>query len=195
MAPRKLIFAAAPLALLAVTAATCSGNGEVALPTSKPPNAPPPSSAATLGNTTAAPDAKSAITKVYTGYWPASADAATAGPGRARELLAPYVTGRFLDVQVQRIGDYQAHNQEPWGQPVVHITKITLLPGHTASLHDCLDASRAGLADRRTHQLLSGTLGSVHTHMAADLKRGSDGRWRLTSLVQLEAPCTAGSSS
>ncbi|WP_347602059.1 hypothetical protein [Acrocarpospora sp. B8E8] len=132
---------------------------------------------------------------MYASYWPASAMAATSTPAKAREILAPFVSGRFLDVQVQRIGEYQARNQEPWGQPVVHVTDVTLGPGFTASLHDCMDASRAGLADDGTHQLIPETLGSSDTHMAADLKRGRDGRWRITSIVQLDAPCNPDSFS
>ncbi|WP_327586981.1 hypothetical protein OHA25_08210 [Nonomuraea sp. NBC_00507] len=161
------------------------------LPTSQPPTAPPLTTKVPSSKTS---DIKAAIAEVYTDFWPVSAEAAKAPAAQARKLLAPYVAGEFLDEQVQKIGTYQAENQEPYGQPTVHIMRVTLGPGNTASLHDCLDFSKAGLADRRTHQLIPGTLGSSRTHVAADFKRGSDGRWRLTSVMQLEEPCSPASS-
>lgn len=73
---------------------------------------------------------------------------------------------------------------------MIHLTAVEVT-GLTARLSDCQDVSGAGLADSRTHQLIPGTReGPKTTNLSATLQRGSDGRWRVSAVRPVEAPCT-----
>lgn len=159
----------------------CGGHDEkVAFPSSTPPSASASSSAA--------PTPKEAVVAAYSAFFPAVNNALQAPPERARELLQAYATGNYLDFEIRQVIDHQARHLEPWGKVVVHITKVDLT-GDTAKVHDCQDASNAGLADTRTHQLVPASRGTAHRNLIADMTLGGDGRWRLSNLKQYNATC------
>jgi len=79
------------------------------------------------------------------------------------------------------------------GHVIPHVTRV-VVRGSLARVYDCQDASHAALANSRTGQVIPGTRGSAHTYLIASLARGSDGRWRLTSLAHVAVPCKPVSS-
>jgi hypothetical protein len=81
----------------------------------------------------------------------------------------------------------QADKQELWGKPVVYVQDVKV-SGNKATVRDCQDGTKAGQADARTHQLIPGTKGEPRVPIEAILVRGTDGRWRLTSVYYLDSP-------
>ncbi|NJP97994.1 hypothetical protein HCN51_52700 [Nonomuraea sp. FMUSA5-5] len=128
--------------------------------------------------------------EAYSAYWPALAEAGRSSPDRARELLEPYVQDGYLDHLVDGVRSLIKQGREPYGQAAPRIKEVRV-GGKHAEVTDCLDMSRAAMADRRTHRLIPETADSqTSTTVNATLKQSSDGRWRLTALTMKGAACT-----
>ena len=168
-------------------AAGCGGHdSKVVLP---PASSASPSTVTTTPSPSPSPaTTKDAVVTAYKGTFLAVNQALQAPAERIRSILSGYVTGDFLDFQVRQLVDQQARHLEPWGNVVVHVTKVDVR-GDKATVRDCQDASHAGLADARTHQLIAGSRGSAHRNLRAELTRGGDGRWRVSDLRQFKATC------
>src|SRR4051794_33569424 len=123
------------VALVALILSACSSNDHATTPISEsqPGASTRPAPRATPTS------ARQAIEQAYTKSWVVSVKAAKATPEEARRLLEPYAAGGYLEAVLRGIRELQAQGREPWGKPVVHITKISILPGGTASVHDCQD--------------------------------------------------------
>lgn len=124
----------------------------------------------------------------YSALFTATDRALLAPPEQIRSILQPYATGDYLDLAVRGVVDEQARHLEPWGHAVIHITGIDI-KRTTATVHDCQDASSAGLADARTHQLDPTTRGGAHRSLIAHMSLGGDGRWRVVQLRQFSTGC------
>ncbi|MFI7033564.1 hypothetical protein OHB01_26090 [Microbispora hainanensis] len=130
-----------------------------------------------------------AIVEAYTAYWPASTRAVTLPREEARRLLSQYETDDQVEGELKGIARYQEMDREGWGEVVVHVKKVTV-KGDTATVLDCMDASRTGEADSRTHKLIPGTLSTPYFSVEATMRRGADGRWRILQKKALESKCT-----
>ncbi|MFC0860951.1 hypothetical protein ACFHYQ_01445 [Sphaerimonospora cavernae] len=104
-------------------------------------------------------------------------------------LLKPYVQGTYLDHLVGGIRQMTEQGQEPYGEVVPRVKEVRI-GEKRAEVTDCQDTSGAGMADRRTHQLIPGTTKQATANVTAALEQSSDGRWRLTGLSIGEAACT-----
>lgn len=133
---------------------------------------------------------QSAAIAAYRSFFPAVDRAMRSSPEQARAILRDFAMGGYLDFEIRQIVDHQARGLEPWGHAVAHVTRVDL-SSTTATVHDCQDASQAGLADRRTHRLVPQSRGSTHRQLVAYLTLGRDGRWRLTDLIQQHTTCRA----
>lgn len=131
---------------------------------------------------------ESAVVAAYNGFFSGVDRALQAPPDQVREVLADFTAGSYLDFEIRQVVDHQAQGLEPWGRPIVHVTAVELGPA-TATVHDCQDASHAGLADARTHRLVPQSRGDAHRNLVAYLSLGKDHRWRLTDLIQHPAAC------
>ncbi|MFG1705400.1 hypothetical protein ACFLIM_19600 [Nonomuraea sp. M3C6] len=126
----------------------------------------------------------------YSAYWPVLAEAGRSSPDQARELLKPYVKGGYLDHLVDGVRDMVKQGREPYGQAIPRIKEVRV-GGNYAEVTDCLDMSKAAIADRRTHRLIPETADAkTTTTVTAILERSQDGRWRLTGLSMKGATCT-----
>jgi hypothetical protein len=130
----------------------------------------------------------SAVVEAYDGFFASVGQALHAPPERVRAILAERAAGSYLDFEIRQVIDHQARGLEPWGRPVVHVTSVDVRTV-TATVHDCQDASHAGLADARTHQLVAQSRGEAHRDLVAYLRLGGDRRWRLTDLLQHGTAC------
>ena len=121
-----------------------------------PPRARAPASAAVL--TDPQLSARDQVFAAYAGYWQVTGAAVNAGrPAAARELLAGYLTpGAIAGVLAALRPDWAEHAVST-GSPVTHVLSLKITAGH-ALVHDCVDLSRAGLADARTGQALPAQL-------------------------------------
>jgi hypothetical protein len=129
-----------------------------------------------------------AVVEAYSAFFVVVGQALQAPPEQARPILATRTAGDYLDFEMRQVIDHQARGLEQWGRPVVHITAVEL-GTVTATVHDCQDASHAGLADTQTHQLVQQSRGDAHRNLVAYLRLGGDQRWRLTDLLQHGTPC------
>jgi hypothetical protein len=175
------------LALLLCSGACGGHEKKVTLPSTRPPSGPAtnvPSNSPSLQTT------KNAVIAAYTAFFPAVNQALEAQPEQAREILKDYAVGDYLEFEIRQVMDHQARHLEPWGKTIVHITNVELEDA-TAKVHDCQDASNAGLADKDTHQLIPQSRGTAHRNLIASMKLGKDGRWRLTDLKQYRTMCHA----
>ena len=164
-----------------------TGCGHSAPPVALPSPTPSPGSYSASASPATPRDA---VIAAYTAFFPAVGQALQSPPERVRTILENNASGGYLDFEIRQLMDHQARHLEPWGRAVIHVTKVEL-HSDTAKVHDCQDASHAGLAEARTHRLISQSRGNAHRNLIADLTLGSDGRWRLTDLKQYSAPCHA----
>ncbi|WP_152990785.1 hypothetical protein [Sphaerimonospora mesophila] len=130
-----------------------------------------------------------AVLKAYVEYWKVLSAAGKSSPEEGRALLRPYVQGDYLDHLVDGIRQMTEQGREPYGEVVPRVKEVRV-GEKRAEVTDCQDTSMAGMADRRTHQLIPGTAKMATANITASLEQSSDGRWRLTGLSMKEAACT-----
>ena len=160
-------------------------------------NLPPKSSQLSVPSATSSPSPQSAQTAVvaaYTAYFPVLQAAEKVSGSHAEAMLAPYAAQPYLGHVLSQMASYRAQHEASHGYLVPHVTSVQVSGGR-ATVHDCQDASHAALADSRTGKVIPGTTGSARTYLIASLARGSDGRWRLTSLAHVDVSCSPGTSS
>ena len=187
--PRKSVQIA--VICMSLSLAACgSHTSKIALPSSTPPGAP--SGGTPLTSPSGSPKApEDGATVAYLAFLAAANRAVLAPPDQARPIIQPYATGDFLGFQLRQVAVHQRAHEEPWGRPVPHVTKVDMA-GTAATVHDCQDDSKAGLADRRTHKLIATSRGTANQHLVANLIRGGDGRWKVAGLRLDRTPCHVG---
>lgn len=130
-----------------------------------------------------------AVEAAYLAFLDTSERATRMRPEQLRQALQKYSVGSYVDFQIREILSARSKGQEPWGKIVRHIGRIEV-NGDDATVHDCQDASGAGLADSRTGELIAGTRGPKQRNIIVYLVRGRDGQWRVNSLKQFKEQCT-----
>ncbi|WP_433498873.1 hypothetical protein ACQP1K_00445 [Sphaerimonospora sp. CA-214678] len=179
----RLWGGAACLAVVLFVAACQAGDGSV-LPPRPASGTPTP---AVVQSPSVRPH--DAVLKTYVKYWKVLSAAGKSSPEEGRALLRPYVQGAYLDHLVDGIRQMTEQGQEPYGEVVPRVKEVRV-GEKRAEVTDCQDTSMAGMADRRTHQLIPGTTKKATANITASLEQSSDGRWRLTGLSMKEAACT-----
>ena len=185
IADRKLpwpLLAVAAVLAAAVAAAGCGRPHPVALP---PPAGP---ASAASAPATSPPTPRDQVISAYISYWQASGQAINAGrPNRARAILAPYVTADSLPSMIAVLQqDWQQH-AVAYGNPVLHIRSVVIRQG-TATVHDCIDLSHAGLRNARTGRVFPRSFGSPRANYYASLVRDG-GHWLVSNVVPVVASC------
>lgn len=191
------IVAACGVIIVAAGGAGCSSGSEpsdsVSVPSSPPLTAPSEGGGPATGVSPALP--RDVVIAAYHQYWDATRKAATVPEDQARALLQPVSTPKVIVDQIRGIRAVQGKHQEPWGKIVIRVYAVEV-SGSTARLGDCQDTSGAGLADSRTHQLIPGTRGGAKpVNFSVKFERGTDRRWRVSSVRSVEAPCTPPSAN
>lgn len=128
-----------------------------------------------------------AVTVAYRSLYPLGQRAEQTEAASRRTILARVATEPLLSRMLRGIAALRATDRVTWGTPVVHAFEVKV-EDKRATLHDCQDATRTGQADARTGRHL--THGKSRTHLVATLNRGEDGVWRVSTLEQLEKPCS-----
>jgi predicted small lipoprotein YifL len=170
----------------AAAAAGCGRQHPVALPPAAAPAAPAAASASVPA--ARPPTARDRVVTAYMGYWRASGQAVDAGrPGPARAILARYVTADSLPSMISVLrADWHQHAVS-YGSPVPHIRSVVIRAG-TATVHDCVDLSHAGLRDARTGRVFPHSFGSARANFSASLVRHG-GHWLVSNIVPVVASC------
>jgi hypothetical protein len=144
-----------------------------------------------VASATATLSAEDAARKAYIDSFPIVREAVTAAPEKIRPLLSQIVApGSYLDFLVRSDLELQDKGQVPWGSGIVPYPTKVEVSGSNATIHDCQDASTAGIADKTTGQLIPSTRGNAHTTAIAKLLLGSDQRWLLTEIRTYPQPCS-----
>lgn len=143
------------------------------------------------GTASAAPSAAVAaqVIAAYTRYFPALTAAEPQSGQRAEAALATYAAQPYLGHVLVQMAWYRAHGELAWGYLTPHVTSVQII-GSQAVVRDCQDASNAWLVSTVTGEAIPGSIGSARTYLIALLVRGTGGRWRLTFLAHLAAPCS-----
>ncbi len=172
----------AAVALAVAVLTGCSSQGTAKLPPKSTGPTPAVTSAATSSS------AKAAVTAAYTRYFPVLTAAEAANSSRAKAMLMPYAAQPYLNHVLSQMAAYRSRHEVSVGHLVPHVMQVTV-KGAQAQVRDCQDASHAALANSRTGRVIPHTRGSARTYLIATLARGSDGRWRLTSLAHVAVSC------
>jgi predicted small lipoprotein YifL len=164
-------------------AAGCGRQHPVALPP-----APADPASAVAAPTASPPSVRDQVMSAYMGYWQASGQAVDAGrAGRARAILAPYVTADSLPSMIAVLQEDWRQHAVAYGSPVPHIRSIVIRRG-TATVHDCIDLSHAGLRNARTGRVFPQSFGSSRANYYASLVHDG-GRWLVSNIVPVVASC------
>jgi predicted small lipoprotein YifL len=181
--PRPLLAVLAVLAAAAAATAGCGRQHPAALPPA--PGAP---TAAAAMPSARPPTIRDRVISAYVSYWRANGQAVDAGQaGRARAILAPHVTADSLPSMIALLQqDWQQH-AVAYGSPVLHIRSVVIRQG-TATVHDCIDLSHAGLRNSRTGRVFPRSFGSPRANFYASLVRDG-GHWLVSNIVPVVASC------
>jgi hypothetical protein len=178
------------LALPTVAAATAACL--VACTSETPPQVPSPTSlsvASTSPTTAARPSAPTEdqqVLRQYAAFWTVITSASQAAASRRPALLAPYATEPELSRLLRGLLATDAAGQRQYGAAIPR-ARVVSIRGATASVADCQNAAGAGLASRTTGERL--TRGVVRNPVNATLLRGSDGRWRVSTVEFTKGRC------
>jgi len=177
-----------PRPLLAVVAVLAAAAAAVACGRQHPVARPPPPAGPASAPAASPPTARDQVISAYISYWQASGQAIDAGrPSRARAILAPYVTADSLPSMIAVLQqDWQQH-AVAYGNPVLHIRSVVIRQG-TATVHDCIDLSHAGLRNARTGRVFPRSFGSPRANYYASLVRDG-GHWLVSNVVPVVASC------
>jgi hypothetical protein len=187
---RHLSILIGALAIYPLTAGCGGHRSTVTFPVTTPPQGPTSRANASRSVTPSPQTARDAAIAAYAAFYEAADKAILAPPEQARSIMRDYVTGEYLDWEIRQLMIHQTQHEEPWGKPVLHVTHVDLT-ATTAKIHDCQDASNAGLANAKTHQLIPRTRGTANRNLIADMTLGGDGQWRVSGLKQYPTACHA----
>jgi len=179
---RMALLAGALAAGLAAALAGCgSGQAHVALPRKPPP--------VRVAAHPSRPSATQLVVTAYDGYWRATNQALDSGSAAAaRKILAGVVPAGAIAGLVKGLQVLWGRDDVSYGSPVLHIMSVKITGKGTAAVHDCVDMSHTGLANRQTGQIV-GALGQSHDYLITTLVQ-QHGRWLVTGSVPVVQSCS-----
>ncbi len=108
-------------------------------------------------------------------------------PGRWRQVLARVATDPILSRALSGARLQREHGVVLYGEVILRLRVVSVLPGGAARVADCQDTSRTGQADAKTGKRR--TVGVPRTPVSASLVRGADGRWRVSDVKYIGGGC------
>jgi hypothetical protein len=128
------------------------------------------------------------VLAAYEGYWRATSLAVDSrSDARARRILSGYIPMSAVTPLVRGLGQLWQRNEIAYGNPVFHIMSVKMTGPRSAAVHDCLDLSHAGFANKETGQIVGG-LGPSHDYLITTLSL-ERGRWLVTGAIPVVRPC------
>lgn len=128
------------------------------------------------------------VVAAYEGYWRATSLAVDSRSAvRARKILSWYIPSSAVPTLVNGLSQLWQRDEITYGSPVFHIMSVKLTGPGSAAVHDCIDLSHAGFADKRTGQIVGG-LGQPHDYLITTLAY-EHGRWLVTGAIPVVRPC------
>lgn len=135
---------------------------------------------------TSPPADDDAATTAYTNVV-AQLDTADSLPeGTRKQELSRFMSDPQLSRVLNRVEELKAENLTSYGNSIPHVQSVHV-DGNKAILHDCLDASNAGLQNSRTHKKVN--RGLKEEGVKAYLSKGSDEQWRVVKIISLGEGC------
>ncbi|WP_285497832.1 hypothetical protein [Actinomadura sp. NBRC 104425] len=139
----------------------------------------------TPSDTAAAPESE-AVKSAYRGFVSALERADSLPDATRKQQLATYMIDPQLSRVLEVVKEHKADHLATYGSVIVHINSVSV-DGDDATLRDCQDATNAGLRDTRTDKKIN--RGVRERHVEATLKKGADGRWRVSKHIILGEGC------
>ena len=103
-----------------------------------------------------------------------------------KQQLSTYMVDPQLSRVLKVVKEHRKDHLATYGSVIVHINSVSV-DGGDATLRDCQDATNAGLRDTRTYKKIN--RGVRERHVEATLKKGADGRWRVSKHIILGEGC------
>jgi len=103
-----------------------------------------------------------------------------------KQQLSAYMADPQLSRVLKVVKEHKADHVATYGSVIVHINSVSV-DRDEATLRDCQDATNAGLRDTRTDKKIN--RGVRERHVEATLKKGADGRWRVSKHIILGEGC------
>ncbi len=153
------------------------------------PSGPPASSAASAAvarRLPARPAGSGEVIAAYRRFWVVVLSVEALPQREWRRALSEVAVDPVLTRVYDGLRTELASGSREYGAVVPRPAVVDLRDGR-ASILDCQDASRSGVADVKTG--LPTTAGDPRTSVAATLVRGGDGVWRLAEARYLPGPC------
>ncbi len=147
-------------------------------PSTSVPVASSPATGPPSGGRSKPPVAEQVLAQ-YTVFWTVITPASRAPADRRRAILAPYTTDPELSRLLRGLAAAEAVGEGQYGAEVPRAT-VTSVRGDTAAVRDCQDASHAGKISLKTGKPI--TVGVPRNPVNATLRRGPDGRWRVSTV-------------
>jgi hypothetical protein len=126
------------------------------------------------------------VLAAYDRFWLVASTVDSEPEWRWPALLAAVAADPLLPRLLAGMRGQAAAGIRQFGTVVTRPTVVRLV-GARASVVDCQDASRSGVADARTG--LPSSVGSPRTPVSAVLARDRRGVWRVSEARYLEGPC------
>jgi hypothetical protein len=172
---RPLQGAALAVGIAMATVSACSGSSPTA---HDQPSTSPTSSSQASDSPTPSPQ-QLAVERAYEGFWKMLPRASEAKTDAARVgLLVPVTTDPELSQLISSMHRQSQRHRVLYGQHIAHIESISIT-GPRAQVHDCQDASAAGIATTSGKKL---TVGVRRNPVVATLIRRG-GTWKVSTIA------------
>jgi len=179
---RELLAGALAAGLIGGLAGCGSSAAQVTLPKR-------PGHVRVAGAASARPSTRQLVLAAYQGYWRATNEALDSrSAASARKILAGYVPASALAGLVNGLRLLWQRDEVGYGSPVLHVMSVKITGTGTAAVHDCVDMSHAGLANRQTGRIV-GPLGQSHDFLITTLAL-QHGRWLVTGAIPVVQACS-----
>jgi hypothetical protein len=177
MRPLRPTAAAAVVALLLVLSVGGCTNADGVIR-----ETPTPATSATRSLSSASPTPTTGEERIlaqYRAFFNIQASASGSPEAQRRAMLEPYATDPALSRVLRGMHTSDKLGQVGYGQAVVR-PSVTKIDGRVAWVGDCQDTSASGRKERATGKVV--TRGTKQAKVAATLKRGPDGVWRVATV-------------
>jgi hypothetical protein len=168
----RLVTCAVTAAMVLGGAAACSSDGGV-------DTEEPVSVGGAVTATPSAISAEAAVLAAYREFFARQTEISLADKEQRRALLEPFTTDPALERVLRGMFAADEIGEVGYGEPVVNPV-VQKIEADTATITDCQDTSMAGRKKRESGKIT--TRGTKQAQVYVTAKRGSDGRWRISTV-------------
>lgn len=188
---RSRLAAAGAMVTVGMALAAC--NSPEPGPAGRPTASSPPSGLLTTSPGPVTPsasptDERLAVEAAYRAFWPLTSTFDKRYPeAKWREALEPVATEPELSLVIINTRRQRRDGVTPYGETILRPTVPSVGNARKATVTDCQDSSKAGLAETRTGRRK--TVGVPRNPVRTILLKGNDSKWRVSQVAYLGGSC------